>query len=192
MMTTTTPSNGNASHRPNATTSHGDAPQPASSPITEWMPLDGIAQAWAAFGAEATCPAAFQATSIAFLALAFEAGAHQNYASSDGSSHERGSAPSLAYTQGIEHALADLEEASQQWKGVLHWLDTLARETRQQAELPLTPEQLTFLVHAQQQRVFSLILRVQQEYLDAHHEPLLVYLGYLPAPTPAAEKAGQP
>jgi hypothetical protein len=147
------------------------------------MPLHEIAQTWAAFGAEANSPAAFQASSTAFLALAFEASAHRNYASSCGSSGG-GSAPSLAYTQGIERAMAELDEASQQWNSVLLWLEFPAQE-------PLTTvEQLTSLVHAQQQRVLSLILRVQQEYLDAHHEPLLVYLGYLRAP--AADKAGQP
>jgi hypothetical protein len=147
------------------------------------MPLDGIAQTWAAFGAEASSPAALQATSAAFLALAFEASAQRNYASAVGS-HGGGSAPSLAYTQGIENTLGDLDEAAQQWNSVLLWLDTLAQEARQQAAISAS------LLHAQQQRVLSLILRVQQEYLDAHHEPLLIYLGDLRAP--AAEKAGQP
>jgi hypothetical protein len=183
-MTNTTPSHGNDFHYTNAATiGHGDAPQSASCPHPEWMPLDGIAQTWAAFGAEATSPAAFQTTGTAFLALAFETSAHRNYASSVGSS-KGGDSPSLAYTQGIERALVDLHEASQQWNSVLLWLDFLAQET------PATVEQLTSLVRAQQQRVLSLILRVQQEYLDAHHEPLLISLGYLRAPT--AEKAGQP
>jgi hypothetical protein len=154
------------------------------------MPLHAIAQAWAAFGTEALSPAALQASSAAFLALAFEASAQRNYASAV-RSHQRGSAPSLAYTQGIENAIGDLDEAAQQWKSVLLWLDTLAQEARQPAELPLTPERLTSLVRAQQQRVLALILRVQQEYLEAHHEPLLVYVGYLPAPA-QAEKARQP
>jgi hypothetical protein len=182
MMTTTTPSHGDAFDHSNATTSHSDAPQSTLCPPPEWMPLDGIAQTWAAFGREANSPAAFQATGTAFLALAFEASAHRNYASSGGRSGER-SSPSLASTRSIEHAIADLDEAAQQWKSVLLWLDSLARETS------TTVEQLPSLVLAQQQRVLSLILRVQQEYLDAHNEPLLVYLGYLPAP--AAEKAGQ-
>jgi hypothetical protein len=191
-MTITTPSHGDAFHHPNATTTgHGDVPQPASGLHPEWMPLDGFAQAWAAFGAEASSLATFHATSTAFLALAFEASAHQNYASANARSTKGGGSPSLAYTQGIEHALADLNEASQQWKSVLLWLDSLAREARQQAgSSPLTTEQLASLVLAQQQRVLSLILRVQQEYLDVHHEPLLIFLGYLRAP--AAEKAGQP
>jgi hypothetical protein len=149
------------------------------------MPLHGIAQAWAAFGAEATSPAAFQATGTAFLALAFEASALRHYASSDARSIREGSSPSLAYTQGIEHAMADLNEASQQWNSVLLWLDSLARET------PATVEQFASLVLTQQQRVLLLILRVQREYLDAHHEPLLISLGYLPAPA-RAEKARQP
>jgi hypothetical protein len=185
MTTITTPSNGDAFHHPKAATaSHGDAPQSASCPHPEWMPLHEIAQTWAAFGAEAMSPAAFQATGTAFLALAFEASAQRNYASSVASSGG-GNSPSLACTQGIEHAMADLDEAHQQWKSVHLWLDTLARvtntrEARQQAEISAS------LVLEQRQRVLSLILRVQQEYLDAHHEPLLVYVGYLPA-----EKAGQ-
>jgi hypothetical protein len=182
-MTTTTPSNGNAFHHPNAaTTDHSDAPPPASCPHPEWMPLHEIAQTWAAYGRGASSPAAYQATGTAFLALAFEASALRHYASSVGSTGGGGS-PSLAYTLGIEHAIADLNEASQQWNSVLLSLDSLAKEARQQAEISVT------LVRAQQQRVLSLILRVQQEYLDAHHEPLLISLGYLPAP--AAEKAGQ-
>jgi hypothetical protein len=190
-MTTTPPSNGNGFHHSNeATTDHSDAPHPASCPHPEWMPLDGIAQTWAAFGAEATSPAALQATGAAFLALAWEASALRNYASV-GAVNERESSPSLAYSQGIEHALAELDEAAQQWKSVLLWLDSLAREARQQAKPPLTPEQLTSLVLEQQQRVLSLIMRVQREYLDAHHEPLLLYVGYLRAPA-RAEKARQP
>jgi hypothetical protein len=183
-MTTTPPSHGNTFYHTNAaTTGHSDAPQSASCPPSEWMPLHEIAQAWAAFGAEANSPTAFQTTGNAFLALAFEASALRHYASSVGSTGGGGS-PSLAYTLGIEHAIADLNEASQQWNSVLLSLDSLAKEARQQAEISVT------LVRAQQQRVLSLILRVQQEYLDAHHEPLLVYLGYLR--TPAVEKARQP
>jgi hypothetical protein len=160
-------------------------------PITchhpEWMPLDEIARAWASFGSEASSPAAFQATSMAFHALAFEASALRHYSSSvlsDGS----GSLPSFTNTQNVEHSIADLDEAHQQWNSVLLWLDALARETRQQGEIPVSVERLSSLVLQQQQRVLSLILRVQQEYLDSHQEPLLVYLGYLPS-TP--EKAGQ-
>jgi hypothetical protein len=187
MTTTKPPSHGNAFDHFNAvTTSHGDAPQPASCLLhPEWMPLHEIAQTWAAFGAEASSPAAFQATSAAFLALAFEASAQRNYASSAVGSHQRGSTPSLAYTQGIENAIVDLDEATQQWKSVLLWLDTLAQEPRQPAEISVS------LVRAQQQRVLSLTMRVQQEYLEAHHEPLLLYVGYLPTPA-RAQKARQP
>jgi hypothetical protein len=183
MMTTTTPSHGNPFHHLNAATSRGDAPQTTSCPHPEWMPLDGIAQTWAGFGSEANSPAAFQATGLAFLALAFEASALRHYPSSVGSTEGEGS-PSLAYTQGIEHAIADLDGASQQWKSVLLWLDHLAREA------PTSVKLLASLVLEQQQRVLSLILRVQREYLDAHHEPLLIYLGHLPAPAEA--KAGLP
>ena len=186
MMTTTTPSHRNASHHPNSATSHGDAPQPTSCPHPEWMPLDGVAQTWADFGSEANSPAAFQATGMAFLALSFEASALRHYPSSVGSTEGEGS-PSLANTKGIEHAIADLDEAHQQWKSVLLWLDFLAREERQQGEIPTSVERLSSLALEQQQRVLSLILLVQQEYLESHHEPLLIYLGHLPT-TP--EKAG--
>ena len=172
LMITATPSSGNPFSHSNAT-SPGDQHGP-SCPHPEWIPLDEIAQTWAGFGAEAHSHGAFQATSIAFLALACETSAHRHYTSSvrgDG----RGNSPLLTNTQDIEHAIADLDEAYQQWQSVLLWLDHLARETRQQEELPLTIERL------------SLLLRVQQEYLHAHHEPLLIFLGYLPS-TP--EKGG--
>jgi len=186
MMTTTTPSHRNASHHPNSATSHGDAPQLTSCPHPEWMPLEGVVQTWAGFGSEANSPAAFQATGMAFLALAFEASALRNYPSSVGSTEGEGS-PSLANTKGIEHAIADLDEACQQWQSVLLWLDAVAREERQQGEIPTSVERLSCLVLEQQQRVLSLILLVQREYLESHHEPLLIYLGHLAA-TP--EKAG--
>ena len=161
--------------------------EPIAYPHPEWIPLDEIAQAWATFGAEASSPAAFQATGMAFHALAFEASALRHYSYSvlsDGS----GSLPSFTNTQNVEHSIADLDEAYQQWKSVLLWLDALARETRHQGEIPVPVERLSSLVLQQQQRVLSLILRVQQEYLDSNQEPLLVYLGYLPS-TP--EKARQ-
>jgi hypothetical protein len=161
--------------------------EPIAHPHPEWIPLDEIAQTWATFGAEATSPAAFQATSMAFHALAFEASALRHYSSSV-LSNGSGPLPSLTNSQGIEHSIADLDEAYQQWKNVLLWLDTLARETRHQGGIPVPVAKLSSLVLQQQQRVLSLILRVQQEYLDSHQEPLLVYLGYLPS-TP--EKAGQ-
>lgn len=154
-----------------------------TSPHPEWMPLDGIAQTWASFGAEGSSPAAFQATGIAFLALACEASAHRHYASSVGSTGREGS-PFLAYAQGLEHALADLEEAAQQWKSVLLWLDSCARDHRAHGAFPASVGQLSLLVLEQQQRVLSLLVRVQQESLDSHtsrDEPLLVCLGPLPA-----------
>ena len=153
--------------------------EPITYPHPEWILLDEIAQTWAAFGAEATSPAAFQATGMAFHALAFEASALRHYASSV-LSHGRESSPLLANSQGIERAITDLDEAYQQWKSVLLWLDALAQETRHQGEIPVSVERLSSLVLQQQQRVLSLILRVQQEYLDSHQEPLLVYLGVPP------------
>jgi hypothetical protein len=176
-MTTTNQSYGNAFHRACSSTG-GDHEEPTFCIYPEWMPLDEIAQAWATFGAEATSPVAFQATGGAFLALAFESSAHWHYASAvppNGS----GSRPSFAHTQSIEHAIADLDEAHQQWNSVLLWLDALAHEARQQGELLASVGQFSCLVREQQRRVLSLILRVQQEYLDAHTEPLLISLGHL-------------
>ncbi|HEY6411336.1 MAG TPA: hypothetical protein VIY29_28075 [Ktedonobacteraceae bacterium] len=168
MMTITTPSHGNTFYCRHP----------------EWMPLEGIAQTWAAFGAEASSPAAFQATGTAFLALAFEATALRHYASSARRSSQQGDAPTLADTQGSEHAMTDLHEAQQQWQSVLLWLDTLAREAPPAGEAPSPSsiQQFISLVHAQQQRILSLLLRVQQEYLDGQQEPIRVSLGYLPAP----------
>jgi hypothetical protein len=182
---TTTPSHGSPFHS-TSSSQHGDYGNPPSCLHPEWMPLDEIAQAWATFGAEATSPAAFQATGMAFHALAFEASSHRHYASavhSDGKENT----PSFAHIQGIERTIADLDEAHQQWQSVLLWLDALTQEARQQGELPTSVGQFSCLVLEQQRHVLSLILRVQQEYLDSHHEPLLISLGYLPA-TP--EKAG--
>ena len=164
---------------PTSSSQRGDS---LTDPHPEWMPLDGIAQTWASFGAEGSSPAAFQATGMAFLALACEASAHRHYASSVGSTGRKGS-PFLASIQGLEHALANLEEASQQWKSVLLWLDSCAREHRAHGAFPAPVGQLALLVLEQQQRVLSLLLRVQQESLDSHNshaEPLLVCLGHLP------------
>lgn len=179
MMTTTTPpSRGNAFHHTH-TASSGEQNGP-SYLHPEWMPLDEIAQTWATLGADATSPAAFQTTGMAFCALAFEASALRHYASAvhrDGKEHT----PSFAHVQGIERAITDLDEAHQQWQSVLLWLDALAREARQQGELPTSVGRFTSLVLEQQQRVLSLLLRVQQEYLNAHHDPLLISLRHLPA-----------
>lgn len=47
-------------------------PSPASVPPAPWMPLDALADLWAAFGREISSPAAALATSCAFAALADE------------------------------------------------------------------------------------------------------------------------
>ncbi|HEX6553750.1 MAG TPA: hypothetical protein VF026_13375, partial [Ktedonobacteraceae bacterium] len=162
-MNTTNQSYENAFQRACSST-NGDHEETTSCTHPEWMPLDEIAQTWATFGAEATSPVAFQATGGAFLALAFESSAHRQYASSvphNGS----GSCPSFGHRQSVEHAIADLDEAYQQWNSVLLWFNALAHEAGQQEELLASVEQLSCLVLEQQRRVLSLILRVQQEYL---------------------------
>lgn len=50
----------------------GEAPEPPPARPAPWMPLEGLAHLWAAYGQAASHAEAFQATSAAFAALAEE------------------------------------------------------------------------------------------------------------------------
>jgi hypothetical protein len=48
-------------------------------PSTSWLPLEGLAEQWAAFGRESVAVPDFQATSHVFSALASETNAYHLY-----------------------------------------------------------------------------------------------------------------
>ena len=111
-----------------------------------------------AFGAEATSPLAFQAVGCAFLALSFEVSAHKHYTLAYHGLW--GHVPSTI-VQGLDQALADLDEATQQWGSVVLWFEKFTAE--QPAHLDLVRFHFDTLIQEHQQHLWNLQLRLRNE-----------------------------
>ncbi len=136
---------------------------------TYWLPLEPLAQQWAAFGREAmTCPA-FGAVGMAFTALSWEAAAlRHTICASQAALHsqqppsEGVSPPIHLSSQDIARTLEDLGEARRCWQSAVSWLEQLAHHE------PLSPAQREraqqCLEHAtaQVQRLWALMGEVQE------------------------------
>src|SRR5713226_7981562 len=79
---------------------------------TAWMPLDGLANQWGQFGAEATTARALQATSRVFAALAQETSARETYLIAWRTSQD------VDITD-LGHTLDELSQARQHWTDAL-------------------------------------------------------------------------
>ncbi len=132
-----------------------------------WLPPDGIAQQWGTFGSESTTASAFLATSMAFSALASEAGARQHY-TQGWSSHQQGSVTVLVSE--LTQAIEEVTEAIRQWRGATNWLNWLLIHERHEARYPATIN--TLHTHSTQyaQRLSVLLQAMQQEMLDTCKE----------------------
>lgn len=136
-----------------------DPVPPVSTPLhsTHWMPLEGVAQEWAAFGAEATGSVPFLiATGDVFLALSWETSALRHHREATQGSPRR--AP-----RALLHCLEGLHEASRHWSRATYWLQ---REAAATAEgLAAQTRLLSQLASAQQHahRLACLIREVERE-----------------------------
>jgi len=136
---------------------------------THWLPLEPLAQQWAAFGHEAiSCPA-FGAVGMAFTALSWESAAlrHTIRASQVTPQGQQPSSEDMPLpvhlsSQDVTRTLEDLTEARQCWRSVVSWLEQLAHHE------PLEPTQRDIaqqcLEHAtaQVQRLWALMGEVQE------------------------------
>ncbi len=131
---------------------------------TYWLPLEPVAQQWAAFGREAmTCPA-FGAVGMAFTALSWEAAAlrhtiraSQTAPRSQQPPSEDVPLPVHLSSQDIARTLEDLTEARRCWQSAAWWLEQLAHHE------PLSrAQQCLEQALAQVQRLWALMGEVQE------------------------------
>jgi len=176
--------------------SQQDAPSPChpcpcrdeSTPLVirpEWIPLDEVAQTWADFSLCASHAHALQAVGTAFLALSFEMSAHTHYAQA---SHGLWKLTPPVVAQGIGAAIADLGEACQQWASAFLWLERFANEACHDEEMLTAVRALFQRIHEQQQRVWLLLVRLQEKQRSMQDQPLFVHLGHLSSTLAAAVK----
>ena len=137
-------------------------PSPSSPTLsTAWMPLDGLIQQWADFGAEATSAPALQATSAVFAALARETEALEH--------HTAAWYNSLAVDiTNLQHALDELSQARGHWTEAmlsleLLVLDALGTKAAKDATHLLIAEAM-----GQRVRLSLLLHEVEREHLLAY------------------------
>ena len=124
---------------------------------TAWMPLEGLAEQWAHFGAHATDVSTLHATSAAFAALQHETEAYQHHKDAC-----YGSGPQDAHPLSLEQALASLQEALARWTEVMLALEPLAFTPA----MDETEHRFVEAMH-HRQRVMALIGEVGHEQLMA-------------------------
>jgi hypothetical protein len=136
------------------------APAPVAA---EWMPLDGLIGQWAAFASEpqAVSALALQLIGDAFLACSCEMSAHKEYIlEQDGDYRDR---PRFL-TRGLDECITQLSEACSRWSSVLYWLARLDDEPDDVLEVV---RHMTEATRTQRRRVERLLLRVQEEQVQA-------------------------
>src|SRR6266542_606616 len=131
-----------------------------------WISLHPLACEWASFvGAlpadldSCRMTQAFQAVAMAFLALAHENSAYAHYFLVG----NRLRYPPCTVAEGLEQVGVDLHEAVINWTAVGLWLDGLLRNVPVTADLSELVHPLLITTHTQQERVWGLLLHVQQE-----------------------------
>jgi hypothetical protein len=150
----------------------------------EWVPFDETAKAWANFSLQVKNALALQAVGSAFLALSFETSAHEHHALAY---HDLWRRTPTAVSQDIAEAILDLREACQQWTYAFGWLERFANEECHAEELLTTVRDLFGQIQQQQQRLWLLLSRLQEEQCAGHGEPFVVHLGCL---SPSTDKGG--
>lgn len=144
-------------------------------PSVEWMPLDGLAQQWAAFASHSTQQCAFATVSLAFTALEHETAARRiSY-----------DAPQEAWPASVQDgllaALHHLTKAASSWLSALDRLEeyyrvVLPAEDEQDEQTIISLQAVTYahLLH-----VAGLSVRLVQEVQAALDAPVRVLLGTL-------------
>lgn len=147
-------------------------------PIVEWMPLDGLVQAWAAFAHETTNACALSALSSAFAALEQESIARRLYGTIS-SDHWPASVPDAMST-----ALTHLSQAATSWLVALDELDAYRRTGSPAEDLPDERAALALFADSYQQllSVASLSVRLVQEMGHSFDASVRLVIGTLPIP----------
>jgi len=136
---------------------------------TYWLPLEPLAQQWAAFGREAmTCPA-FGAVGMAFTALSWEAAALRHTIRASQAAPQ-GQQPSLEgvllplhlSSQDVTRTLEDLTEARRCWQSAVSWLEQLAHHEPLEPAQRESAQQCLEHATAHVQRLWALMGEVQE------------------------------
>lgn len=121
-----------SAHGPEDLTRREERPAP-------WMPLDGLAQEWAAFGQETLSAEGSLAISHAFLALSAEQQALREYECREEPSYALSRDPWLGRCSGYERCLVCLQEAATQWEDVARVLTEVSLTCRSDRRSQVTP-----------------------------------------------------
>src|SRR5450755_4936193 len=131
-----------------------------------WANLEDLAQEWGSFAcalASLTSPASahvFQAIGMAFLALSHEESAYAHYFLLG----NRLRYPPSTIAEGLEQTGVDLHEAFVNWTAVGLWLERLVNDGHTTPYLLDTVRPLVMQARTQQQRLWSLLVSVQEEH----------------------------
>ncbi|MGB8347671.1 MAG: hypothetical protein WCD86_22500 [Ktedonobacteraceae bacterium] len=160
-----------------------DQPSPetarsVSTPTVEWMPLDGIVQAWADVARQTTNERAFAAASLAFTALEQETTARRLYALS----HQE--AWPAAVQDALTSALCQLTDAASSWLSACDRLGEYRTVYLPDEEEPSEQAVLSALAAGYRQllHVAQLTVRLIQEISPCLDEPVRVLVGQMSVP----------
>jgi hypothetical protein len=134
--------------------------------VATWANLHDLAHEWGSFActlASLTNLASaqvFQAIGMAFLALSHEESAYAHYFLLG----NRLRYPPSTIAEGLEQTGVDLHEAFVDWTAVGMWLERLVNDGHTTPGLLDTVRPLVMQARAQQQRLWSLLMSVQEEH----------------------------
>jgi len=150
----------------------------ASTPSAEWMPLDGLVQAWAAFASHSTQEWAFATASLALTALEQETAARRVYQEAHTETWP------TSVQDALTVSLSHLNEAASSWLSALDRLEEYIRivlptedEQDEQAVLQLLAASYSHLLY-----VACLSVRLVQEVHTCLDAPVRVLIGTLHTP----------
>ena len=145
-------------------------------PAASWMPLEGVAQQWAAFAKMFFTYPAFTVTVAVFSALASETQALQQY---DRACACRFNGQDGLARTAIEQAVHDLHDASSQWMSVLWWLEQLASDGCHPLDAGEQATLRAFFVQATDhlQRVGGLTQHVQAAWVLSYRQQGMLLSG---------------
>lgn len=144
-----------------------DRPPTSTELSTYWLPLEGVTQQWAAFGAQANCALTLKATAHAFFALSQERRAlrHVDLATEQ---QRRLFAEHAGYWYGqAEHALF---EATHHWSRAAYELDALSASDFHSQDGLDGVRALSRAARAQQERLWKLTDEVRDALLAWRRE----------------------
>ena len=139
---------------------------PARETSASWANLHDLAQQWGAVActlspiASTVSARLFQALGMAFLAMSHEESAYAHYFVLG----NRLRYPPSTIAEGLEQTGVDLHEAFVNWTAVGMWLELLANDTPTSSDLLETARPLVMQARTHQQRLWSLLLSVQEEH----------------------------